>query len=36
VPLENARLLAWRVREAVRDRRGRPVPAYRLVEGSRP
>jgi Sulfotransferase family len=36
VPLENARLLAWRVREAIRDRRGRPVPAYRLVEGSRP
>jgi hypothetical protein len=36
VPLENARLLAWRVREAVRDRRGRPVPAYRLVEGARP
>jgi hypothetical protein len=36
VPVENARLLAWRVREAVRDRRGRPVPAYRLVEGARP
>lgn len=35
VPLENARLLAWRGREAVRDRRGRPVPAYRLVEGAR-
>lgn len=32
VPLENARLLAWRAREALRDRRGRPVPAYRLVE----
>ena len=35
VPLETARLLAWRAREAVRDRRGRPVPAYRLVEGAR-
>ena len=34
VPLENARLRAWRVREAVRDVRGRPVPAYRLVDGA--
>jgi Sulfotransferase family len=32
VPLESARLTAWRVREAMRDRRGRPVPSYRLVE----
>jgi Sulfotransferase family len=32
VPLETARLLAWRGREAVRDRKGRPVPSYRLVE----
>jgi hypothetical protein len=31
VPLECCRLLAWRVREAVRDRRGRPVPSYRLT-----
>lgn len=36
VPLETARMLAWRAREAVRDRRGRPVPAYRLVAGARP
>jgi hypothetical protein len=33
VPLENARLHAWQAREALRDRRGRPVPSYRLVEG---
>jgi Sulfotransferase family len=33
VPLETARLLAWRAREAVRDRRGRPVPSYRMAEG---
>lgn len=32
LPLETARLLAWRAREAYRDRRGRPVPAYRIVE----
>lgn len=31
VPLESARLLAWRARESVRERRGRPVPAHRLV-----
>ena len=31
VPLEVLRLTAWRVREAVRDRTGRAVPAYRLV-----
>lgn len=37
VPIETARLLAWRLREWRRDRRGRPVPAYRLltVEGAR-
>jgi hypothetical protein len=34
VPLENARLRAWRVREAVRNVRGRPVPAYRLIDGA--
>lgn len=33
VPLEAARLAAWRLREAIRDRSGRPVPSYRLVEG---
>jgi hypothetical protein len=35
VPVETGRMLAWRAREAVRDRTGRPVPAYRLVEGAR-
>lgn len=30
VPLEVGHLLAWRTREAMRDRMGRPVPAYRL------
>jgi sulfotransferase family protein len=34
LPLETARAAAWRAREAVRDRRGRPVPSYRLVEGA--
>lgn len=32
VPVESARLTAWRVREALRNRSGRPVPSYRLVE----
>jgi hypothetical protein len=32
VPFEVARFLAWRAREVKRNRRGRPVPAYRLVE----
>ncbi|GIU90021.1 MAG: hypothetical protein KatS3mg010_1120 [Acidimicrobiia bacterium] len=32
VPLEVARLVAWRAREAYRNRRGRPVPSYRLVD----
>jgi hypothetical protein len=31
VPLETSRLLAWRAREALRNRRGRPVPSYRLT-----
>ena len=35
MPLETTRLLAWRVREAVRDRRGRPVPPHRLIEATR-
>jgi hypothetical protein len=35
VPLETARLLVWRTREAIRDRRGRPLPAYRLVDTDR-
>ena len=32
LPLESCRLVAWRGREAVRDRRGRPVPSYRLID----
>jgi hypothetical protein len=32
LPWESCRLLAWRVREARRNRRGRPVPSYRLVD----
>lgn len=32
IPLESARLAAWRVRAAIEHRRGRPLPAYRLVE----
>jgi hypothetical protein len=31
LPLEYARLLAWRARAARQDRRGRPLPSYRLV-----
>jgi hypothetical protein len=31
VPIELGHLFAWRTREAVRDRAGRPVPSYRLV-----
>jgi sulfotransferase family protein len=34
LPLETARAAVWRAREAFRDRRGRPVPSYRLVEGA--
>jgi Sulfotransferase family len=36
LPWETCRLMAWRVREAVRNRRGRPVPSYRLVETGTP
>jgi len=32
IPVETARLVAWRARERARDRAGRPVPSYRLVE----
>jgi hypothetical protein len=32
VPIESAHLLVWRTREAFRDRAGRPVPAYRLLQ----
>lgn len=31
LPLEYLRLLAWRARDSVRHRRGRPVPSYRLL-----
>jgi hypothetical protein len=31
LPLELARLAAWRARNSVRNRTGRPVPDYRLV-----
>ena len=31
LPLEYSRLIAWRARASVQDRRGRPLPAYRLV-----
>jgi hypothetical protein len=31
LPLEYARLFAWRARASVQDRRGRPLPSYRLV-----
>lgn len=34
LPVETARLLAWQARTAVQDRRGRPLPAYRIVEPS--
>ncbi|MDH3678738.1 MAG: sulfotransferase [Acidimicrobiia bacterium] len=34
VPLELARMAAWRTRELVRDRRGRPVPEYRIVDSA--
>jgi hypothetical protein len=36
LPWESCRLVAWRVREATRNRRGRPVPSYRLVDPAVP
>jgi hypothetical protein len=33
-PLNRARMLVWRTRESFLDRRGRPVPSYRIVEDS--
>ncbi len=33
LPLETARLSLWRIRESFKDRRGRPVPSYRIVAG---
>lgn len=35
LPLESARLLAWRTLEAIGNRTGRPVPTYRLVTRER-
>lgn len=32
LPVESVHLVAWRARERARDRSGRPLPAYRLVE----
>lgn len=31
-PFNIARMFAWRTRESIRDRRGRPVPEYRIVK----
>jgi hypothetical protein len=31
LPLEYGRVITWRTREWIRNRRGRPVPGYRLV-----
>jgi len=31
VPVESAHAIAWRTRETIRDRAGRPLPSYRLV-----
>lgn len=33
-PFNRARMLAWRARESYLDRRGRPVPTYRIVKDS--
>ena len=33
-PLNRARMFTWRTRESIRNRRGRPVPAYRIVKDS--
>ncbi len=30
-PLNVAKMFAWRAREAIRDRRGRPLPSFRIV-----
>lgn len=35
LPVESAHLMVWRARERVRDRMGRPLPGYRLVEPER-
>jgi hypothetical protein len=33
-PLNRARMLFWLTRESIRNRRGRPVPSYRIVKNS--
>jgi hypothetical protein len=33
-PLNAARMVAWRAIESIQNRRGRPVPSYRLVPGT--
>ncbi len=35
LPIESAHLIAWRTREMIRNRTGRPLPARRLVDGDR-
>ena len=35
VPVESAHLIVWRARERVRDRTGRPLPGYRLIDPGR-
>jgi hypothetical protein len=30
-PINLARMLAWRTRKSINDRRGRPLPEYRIV-----
>ncbi len=34
-PLNLARMVAWRAVEAIRDRKGRSLPSYRIVTGTR-
>jgi len=36
LPVEYARLIAWRARDRVRWRNGRPVPSYRLIPETSP
>jgi hypothetical protein len=35
LPVESARLMLWSARERVRDRMGRPLPGYRLIDAER-
>jgi hypothetical protein len=34
IPINLARLVVWRIREAVLNRTGRPVPSYRIIRNS--